>query len=395
MTDFPRTRERLEYELDDGGFTRGAQVVVEVAGERLLDLAVGDDGLGAPLTPEHILRVYCTIKPLLTIIVAQLVEDETISLDEPISERLPDMRSVGGGTTLRHVLTHTAGLHSLMGITMDIAPASKRRDIVSRIAPPPGWRIGHDAGYSEYAGWNVIGWLVESLTGESLRTYMRSRLIEPLGLENTYVGMTHDEYNAVLPRLGVNRDLRQQGSFPMLFERSERVCSEVNPAHGGYSNARDLAHLYSALLAQLDGAGNPALPTASTLAAFTRTVRAPVFDVVLDRECPYGLGFMTSLDQHTFSEVCSPESFGHSGNVGTSFAFAEPDRALAVGVVLNGLVDHETAFLRRRALVRAIYLDVDEHSQLTDDGDVPEAAQPPDKPRRFRRKRDRTSEPLQ
>jgi CubicO group peptidase (beta-lactamase class C family) len=394
VTDFPRTRERLEYELDDGGCTRGAQVVVEVAGERLVDREVDDNGLGAPLTPEHILRVYCTIKPLLTIIVAQLVEDGTISLDEPLSELLPDMRSVGGGTTLRHVLTHTAGLHTLMGITMDIAPASKRRDIVSRVARPPGWRLGHDAGYSEYAGWNVIGWLVESLTGESLRTSMRRRLIEPLGLENTYVGMTHDEYNVVLPRLAVNRDLRQQGSFPMLFERSERVCSEVNPAHGGYSNARDLAHLYSALLAQLDGADNPALPTAATLAAFTGTVRAPVFDVVLDRECPFGLGFMTSLDQHAFSEVCSPRSFGHSGNVGTSFAFAEPDRALAVGVVLNGLVDYETAFLRRRALVRAIYLDADEHSQLTDD-DVPEVAQRPDKPRRFRRKRDPTAGPLQ
>ena len=75
MTDFSRTRERLEYELDDGGFTRGAQVVVEVGGERLLDVAVGDNGLGATLTPEHILRVYCTIKPLLAIIVAQLVED--------------------------------------------------------------------------------------------------------------------------------------------------------------------------------------------------------------------------------------------------------------------------------------------------------------------------------
>jgi CubicO group peptidase (beta-lactamase class C family) len=388
VTDFPRTRERLDYELDDGGFTRGAQVVVEVAGVRLLDLSVGDNGLGAPLTPEHILRVYCTIKPLLTIIVAQLVEDGTISLDEPLGERLPDVRSVGGGTTLRHVLTHTAGLHTLMGITMDIAPTAKRREIVSRVQRPVGWRVGQDAGYSEYAGWHIIGWLVESVTGEPLRTYMRSRLIEPLGLTSTYVGMTHDEYSAVLPRLAVNRDLRQQGSFPMLFERSERVCTEVNPAHGGYANARDLAHLYSALLAQLDGAENPALPTAATLAAFTRTVRTPVFDVVLDRECPYGLGFMTSLDQHAFSEVCSPRSFGHSGNVGTSFAFAEPDHDLAVGVVLNGLVDHETAFLRRRALVRAIYLDVEEHAQLADDGGVTEVVPRPNKPRRFRRKRD-------
>jgi CubicO group peptidase (beta-lactamase class C family) len=380
VSSFPRTRERLTYELDDGGFTRGAQVVVEVEGERLLDVAVGDNGLGAPLTPEHILRVYCTIKPLLTIIVAQLVEDGTVSLDEPLSERLPDMKSLEGGTTLRHVLTHTAGLHTLMGITMDIAPASKRRDIVSRVARPPGWQLGHDAGYSEYAGWHVIGWLVESLTGEPLRPYMRRRLIEPLGLTSTYVGMTHDEYTTVLARIGVNRDLRKQRSFPMLFERSERVCTEVNPAHGGYSNARDLAHFYSAILARLGGDENPALPSAATLAAFCGTARAPVFDVVLDRECPYGLGFMTSLDQHAFSEVCSPASFGHSGNVGTSFAFAEPDRGLAVGVVLNGLVDYETAFLRRRALVRALYLDLDDLEPM------PTTA-PPERPRRrlFRR----------
>ncbi len=380
MSEFARTHERLAYELADGGFTRGAQVVVDVDGRRRLDVAVGDNGLGDPLTPDHILRVYCTIKPLLTVVVAQLVEDGVVTLDEPLSEQLPEMRSVEGGVTLRHVLTHTAGLHTLMGITMDIAPASKRRAIVGRVERPIGWRIGHDAGYSEYAGWHVIGWLVESLTGEPLRGYLRDRVIEPLGLTSTYVGMTHDEYTAVLARLGVNRDLRQQGSFPMLFERSERVCTETNPAHGGYSNARDLAAFYSALLARLAGADNPALPSAMTLAGFCRTSREPTFDVVLDRVCPFGLGFMTSLDQHAFSEVCSPTSFGHSGNVGTSFAFAEPERALAVGVVLNGLVDYETAFLRRRALVRAIYLDVD-------DLDRPEDAVLPPDPDAFRPKR--------
>ena len=146
----------------------------------------------------------------------------------------------------------------------------------------------------------------------------------------------------------------------MMFERSERVCTETNPAHGGYSNAGDLATFYSALLAGLSDDGSPALPSAATLREFCRTVRPPTFDVVLDRVCPYGLGFMTSLDQHAFGEACSPNSFGHSGNVGTSFAFADPDHGLAVGVVLNGLVDYETAFLRRRALVRALYLDLDD-----------------------------------
>ncbi|MBV8950720.1 MAG: serine hydrolase, partial [Actinobacteria bacterium] len=73
-----------------------------------------------------------------------------------------------------------------------------------------------------------------------------------------------------------------------------------------------------------------------------------------------GLGFMTNPREHAFGDRCSPSSFGHSGNVGTSFAFADPEREFAVGVVFNGLVGHEAAFLRRRALVNALYADLDE-----------------------------------
>ncbi|HEX4777762.1 MAG TPA: serine hydrolase, partial [Acidimicrobiia bacterium] len=84
-----------------------------------------------------------------------------------------------------------------------------------------------------------------------------------------------------------------------------------------------------------------------------------VYDEVLQRECTYGLGFMTRLDEHAFGERCSDSAFGHSGNVGTSFAFADPERSLTVAVVFNGLVGHEAAFLRRRALVNTLYQDLD------------------------------------
>jgi hypothetical protein len=110
-----------------------------------------------------------------------------------------------------------------------------------------------------------------------------------------------------------------------------------------------------------------------------------VFDVVLDRVCPYGLGFMTSLEQHAFGDMCGPASFGHSGNVGTSFAFADPDRDLAVGVVFNGLVGYEAAFLRRRAIVRSLYLDLDD---LRDSPEDPPVQATKSRSRRFRRSHD-------
>jgi CubicO group peptidase (beta-lactamase class C family) len=358
--DFARTRERLEQQLEDGLFTRGVQMAVDVGGERVLDVALGDAGTGQPMSTEHIFRVYCTIKPFLAVAIARLVEDGTLSLDEPLEPRLPAVVALANGVTLRHLLTHTAGLHGVRGIEMEMVGPKRRRTVVERARLPAPWRVGVAAAYSEYAAWNVIGWLIEDVTGEPLREYLRTTLLDPLELHDTYIGMTHEEYVAVVPRLGVNHDMRDMQSFPMLFERTERVASETNPAHGGYTTARDLAQFYRALLDRLAGGGNDALPAPELLETFCSTARAAIYDEVLDRVCPYGLGFMTELDQHAFGDACSVSSFGHSGNVGASFAFADPERDVAVGVVFNGLIGYDAAFLRRRALLRGFYLDLDD-----------------------------------
>jgi CubicO group peptidase (beta-lactamase class C family) len=371
VTDFPRTTERLEHELDERLFTRGAQMTVTIAGERVFDVALGDAGTGADATPDHVFRVYCTIKPVLAVAVAQLVDDGVLDLDEPIASRLPSVQALSDGVTLRHLLTHTAGLHGLRGLEMELVAPERRRAMVEKTRRPTVWNVGVDAGYSEYTAWNVAGWVVEDATGTPLREHLRSTLLDPLGLDDTFIGMTHDEYTAVAPRLGVNHDMRDLQSFPMLFERTERVCTETNPAHGGYTNARDLARFYDALLDALAGDDVAGLPSAAVLSSFCTTARPAVYDEVLDRVCPYGLGFMTELDQHAFGDACSASSFGHSGNVGSSFAFADPQHDVAVGVVFNGLVGYDAAFLRRRALLRALYLDLEERDAASGPEPVP------------------------
>jgi len=187
-------------------------------------------------------------------------------------------------------------------------------------------------------------------------------VLDPLDLRSTWVGMTPDQYRAALSRLGVNVDMRNLGGFPMLFERGERVCTETNPAHGGYTNARDLARLYTALLATLADRDGPHVVSSSTLQLFCSPARATTYDLILQRECSYGLGFMTDLRDHAFGSRCGATSFGHSGNLGNSLAFADPARELTVGLVFNGLVGHEAAFMRREALINELYADLDELS---------------------------------
>ena len=94
----------------------------------------------------------------------------------------------------------------------------------------------------------------------------------------------------MLPRLGVSHDLRDLQGFPMLVERNERMCTEVNPAHGGYTTARDLALFYASLLERLKGGGNDALPSPATLLKFCSEARPPIYDQVLDRVAPTASG---------------------------------------------------------------------------------------------------------
>lgn len=395
-------RRILEAELAHGLFTRGAQVTATVDGAPRVAISIGDDGTGAPITPETVFRVYCTIKPLTAVAVALEVEAGRLDLGEPLDRRLPEVRAVAGGqVTLQHVLNHTAGLHRPMALEVELIPTARRSAHLNAVRPPPGWPIGRRAAYSELFGWHLLGRLLEQVGEQPLREHLRQSVIEPLGLTSTWIGMTPDEHAEVLPRLGVNIDMKTNKAFPMLLERGERMCTEVNPAHGGYTTADDLARFYDLLLAQLAGAAHPGLPSADTLGLFTSSVGGRRFDEVLARECEYGLGFMTDLSSHAFGRWCSASSFGHSGNVGASFAFGDPALGLAVGVIFNGLVDHESAFVRRPALVRAIYDDVaaatarasgqdgDGHDRDEQDGE--EAADPQPRSRRLRWRRASTS----
>ncbi|CAN5561391.1 serine hydrolase domain-containing protein [soil metagenome] len=393
MDAFPATTRFLEGEVADGLFTRGTQVVLEQGGETVLALALGDDGRGTPVHHDTVFRVYCTIKPVTALAIARLVDDGTLDLDGPLAARLPQFRALEDGeVTLRHVLDHTAGLHRPMAIELELMPPDRRPGHLEQVARPSGWQVGAQAGYSEWFGWHVLGRLLEVTTGEELRGHLRRSVIEPLGLTDTWVGMTEDEYRATVARIGVNHDMRLLQAYPLLLERGVRMCTEVNPAHGGYSTARDLARLYGSILERLDGGGPAALPSAATLHGFTSTSRPTTYDRVLDRECAYGLGFMTELEGHAFGPSPSASAFGHSGNVGSSFAWADPAHDLAAAVVYNGVVDPESALQRRPALVRAVYADLAAASEPPPDASIEPAGAHTDEPGgrlrdRFRRRR--------
>ncbi len=354
----PRTTRLLEEEVDVGLWTKGAQICV-VIGDQTRQVAIGDRGTGEPMMTDTIFKIYCAIKPVTAIAVAKLVEAGALDLDQPLRHLLPHYRVLAErDITLRHVLSHTAGLHVPPTVELELLPPAKRQTRLESAAPPDDWQIGFDAAYSEYFGWHLLGEAVEVISDQPLRQHLRDSVLDPLGLTHTWIGMTADEYDANYERLGVSWGLHGHKSSPMLLELSERWCCETNCASGGYTTAEDFARFYAALAAQLNDGDNGALPSRTTLAEFCSSARPRTYDHVLQRECEYGLGFMVNLSEHFYGSHCSERAMGHSGLAGSSFAFADPANEMGAAVILNGIIDGPSSLLRRQRLTETLYEDV-------------------------------------
>src|SRR5436305_12531231 len=149
----------------DEGVHLGAQLHVTLRGEVVADAALGENRPGEPLTPDHLMLWLSATKPVAAVAVAQLWERGRLELDDPVARHLPEFAAHGKEKiTLRHLLTHTAGIRML-----DTGwPAASWEEIVARIAaskPEPRWVPGRKAGYHLASSRFILGQVVRRLSG--------------------------------------------------------------------------------------------------------------------------------------------------------------------------------------------------------------------------------------
>lgn len=351
--------DRLEAEANDRVFATGGQAYVSVGGEAVLDIGFGVDAIDAPVRPDSLFAVYCAGKPVFAVVVASLVADGELSLDDTVGDVLgrpvPDHLAA---LPVGDLLDHTAGLHRLSSTMYVASPPATREGLALAVTPPDGWEPGH-VGYSEMASWHLLGLMATALTGRPPADLVRERVTGPLGLtRDLYVGgMTDGEYTAERDRLRVNAQITGLRTDPLLAERTRRLRCLPTPAIGNTASARGLGLFYEGLLAMLAGSGGgPTIPGVAGVLPELVAPQSHGFDHAMGRTCGYGYGFMVGLADHQFGRRVSDRAFGHSGFGGMTGAFADPVHDLVVAFHLNGRVDTESALaLRRPALVDGIY----------------------------------------
>jgi CubicO group peptidase (beta-lactamase class C family) len=159
-------------------------------GDRVESAAVGTINVntGVPVTPDTLFQIGSITKVYTTTLVMQLVEEGRIELDAPAVTYLPGLRfgdaALTPSVTIRHLLTHTSGVDG------DFFEDFGRGDdcVEKYVAACEGLAFlfppGQMWSYSN-AGFVVLGRIIEVLTGHSWDHILRSRLLEPLGVERT------------------------------------------------------------------------------------------------------------------------------------------------------------------------------------------------------------------
>lgn len=349
---------------------------VRKRGDVVIERAIGhlagngpDDDEHAPKTPIRATSPFCifSVSKAVTAMIVHLLDDRgLLHIDDPVVEYLPEFGSHGKDrVTIRHVLTHRAGIPSVAGPHNDPDLLLHWDRVVALLCDarptfPPGRRLAYHA----VTGGFVLGEIVQRVTGRDIRQVLREDIAEPLGLPWLSYGAPLERAHEVArneftgPPVPPGIHLLVQRALGVPFAEAVRISNDprflgaIVPSGNVVGTAYEVATFFDLLRmgGELDG-----------VRIFDRrTVRRAVIetsylelDLTLAFPVRYGLGLMLGAPRLSIFGPRSPSAFGHLGFINV-LGWADPDRELSVALLTSGKPFVGTHLYRLVDLVRTI-----------------------------------------
>ena len=179
--------------LLDGVVAAGAPGVLVVLQEdgtiRSEARGFADVSKAIPMRPGQRFRIGSVTKTFVAALVLQLVQDGRLQLDDTVERWLPGLVPGGRSITVRHLLSHTAGLFDYVEDRLTFQDRERRwrpKELVRlATAHPPAREIpGRDFAYSS-TNYILLGLIAETATGMPLQRLLGNHLFESLELRDT------------------------------------------------------------------------------------------------------------------------------------------------------------------------------------------------------------------
>lgn len=333
-----------------------------------------------PMTTSTVFRIASQTKALTSVAVLMLVEDGKLTLQTPVARFLPTFsrttvaqRTDTGlaivparrAITVRDLLTHTAGIsYGVDGHLADryrakgLGPAAgfgwytadKREPICTSMdslgtlpfLAHPGERFVY--GYST----DVLGCLVERVSGVSLAEFLRTRLTGPLGMDDTHFFLPPGQRDrlATVYRSEAGRSVRADTGARGQGHYVDGPRVSYAGGAGLVATARDYARFLQ-MIAH-DGVWSGRRYLAPRTVALMRTDQ---LGALYTDGLGFGLGFET-VERHGASGLASPGTYGWGGAYGSNYKI-DPAEGLIIVVMMNQLPNTSDVVARLQGMLYA------------------------------------------
>jgi CubicO group peptidase (beta-lactamase class C family) len=359
-----RIHQAIERHIDAGEISGAVTLVarrgriVHLEAHGLMDLESK-----RPMTTGAIFRLASMTKPVTAVAVLMLVEEGKIRLSDPVSRFLPEFKNSkvsvakDGGDyyvipadreiTIQDLLTHTSGLVSWRMLGSKLAPARTPEDTLATYVPrlasvPLDFQPGTRWEYSGSAGPDVLGRIVELVSGMSYDRFLRTRIFEPLGMHDTFF-YPPDDRRPRVPTLyrktekGLEKNPNQNGmSSPAYF----------SGAGGLMSTAEDYAQ-FAEMLLEGGALNGHRLLGPRTVELMASNHVGDLFNGKLGRPA-HGMGFgflVAVIEDHVAAGLAiSNGSFGWDGAFGTQTWIDPKERMIEIVMLQEQVVEVQRDF---------------------------------------------------
>lgn len=349
----PQRLQRIQVVLQsevDRQRLPGAVAVVARRGQTALFESVGqlDPGSGKPMALDAIFRIYSMTKPIVSAAVMMLAEQGRLLLSDPVAKYLPEfgaqqvchrvdghvkLQPARHGASLHDLLRHTAGLtYEFLGsapVQRQYAQArigSRERSNSELCATLAGLPLMFEPGSVwEYSrATDVLGRIVEVISGQTLGEYLRQAIFEPLGMHETWFSVPPDQRHRLAEPFARDPD----GGMTMRVYKIDEPASLESGGGGLLSTAGDYARFLQCMLnrGELDGTrllGPRTVEFMTTDHLGQIPVNAGASRDLLPVGYGFGLGFAVRQALGVVAAPGSPGTYFWAGLGGTSF-FVDP-----------------------------------------------------------------------
>lgn len=296
--------KEIVREFVDAGIAPGAVLKIERNGEIAIDFAYGVSDIenGKPMMGAALFRLYSMTKPVTSVAALRLVEQGQISLDDPVSRYIPEFSNTkvysGAGDdseqslkrpiTIRDLLTHTAGMsyqtnsdavgriYAKRGIpagpgvanppTDGSAPVNTLEELAGRVATTPlSSQPGERWSYGNAT--DVLGRVLEVVTGKPLREVLEELVLVPTGMSDTAFQVAPEDVSRMTAAY-INPAPKQSGKGVAAMADLETIARPqltlADPADGGIFEQSP----------SIEYGGAGLIGTASDYLRFTRMLRS-------------------------------------------------------------------------------------------------------------------------